>query len=36
MGGTKPWKNGEIGFTRQNFSDKKLEIVGFKTADMVS
>jgi hypothetical protein len=33
--GTKPWKNGESGFERQSYSDGKLEIVGFHTADFV-
>lgn len=38
MGGCKPWDNstGKVTFKRQSFSDKKIEIVGFKTADMVS
>jgi len=34
--GNKPWKNGDEGFERQNFSDGKLEIVGFHTKDFVS
>ena len=36
MGGTKPWKNGKEGFSDQSYSDGKLEIVGFHTADFVS
>lgn len=35
MGGTKPWKNGTKGFSNQSYSDGKLEIVGFRTADFV-
>jgi hypothetical protein len=34
--GKKPWKNGEDGYERQSYSDGKLEIVGFHTADFVS
>lgn len=33
--GKKPWKN-EEGYERQSFSDGKIEIVGFHTADFVS
>lgn len=33
--GTKPWKNGEDGFEPQSYSDGKLEIVGFHTADFM-
>ena len=36
MAGKKPWKNGEEGFSDQSYSDGKLEIVGFQTADFVS
>ena len=34
--GKKPWKNGDDEYERQSFSDGKLEIVGFHTADFVS
>jgi diacylglycerol kinase (ATP) len=33
--GKKPWKNGEEGYERQSYSDGKLEIVGFHTADFM-
>lgn len=33
--GVKPWKNGESGFEPQSYSDGKLEIVGFHTADLM-
>jgi hypothetical protein len=32
----KPWKNGKEGFEPQSYSDGKLEVVGFHTADFVS
>lgn len=32
--GKKPWKNGE-GYETQSYSDGKLEVVGFRTADMM-
>lgn len=35
MAGKKPWKNGEEGFSDQSYSDGKLEIVGFHTADFI-
>ena len=34
--GKKPWKNGEDGYEPQSYSDSKLEVVGFQTADFVS
>lgn len=33
--GKNPWKNGEEGFQPQSYSDGKLEIVGFHTADLM-
>ncbi len=33
--GRKPWKN-EDGYEPQSYSDGKLEIVGFHTADFVN
>jgi hypothetical protein len=33
--GKNPWKNGEENFGPQSYSDRKLEIVGFHTADLV-
>ena len=33
--GKKPWKNGEEGYEAQSYSDGKLEIVGFQTADFM-
>jgi len=33
--GKKPWKNGEEGYEPQSFSDGKLEVVGFQTADFM-
>lgn len=33
--GMKPWKNGKEGFEPQSYSDGKLEVVGFHTADFM-